>query len=313
MLKAPRAGGTLARSKLNLEDRLRLCTFRANGAAKLGAEGARGIVDLRAVDPALPASLLELLALGDSGLDRARRAVETAHDEHTLAREAVQLLAPVPNPAKIVCIGLNYRDHAAEVKLELPQSVTVFAKWPNTLVGDGAPIVIPAESHRVDYEAELAFVIGKRARHVAESDAYGVIAGYTCFNDVSVRDYQMRTSQWTLGKVFDTHGPCGPFLVTTDEVPDPHALRIACSIDGEMLQDSSTSQLVFGIPRLVADLTAVMTLEPGDIVATGTPAGVGTSRTPKRWIRPGERVRVEIERVGRLENPAVAAARGGPR
>ena len=286
---------------------MRLCTFRSNGEAKLGAESPRGIVDLRAVDAGLPATLLELLALGDSGLDRARRALEAARDAHARPRDAVELLPPVPNPAKIVCIGLNYRDHAAEVKMELPQYVTAFAKWPNTLIGDGALIVIPAESHRVDYEAELAFVIGKRAHHVAESDAYGVIAGYTCFNDVSVRDYQMRTSQWTLGKVFDTHGPCGPFLVTVDEVPDPHALRISCSIDGEMLQDSSTSQLVFGIPRLVADLSAVMTLEPGDIVATGTPAGVGTSRTPKRWILPGERVRVEIERVGRLENPAVAA------
>ena len=220
---------------------------------------------------------------------------------------AVTLLPPVPNPAKIVCIGLNYRDHAAEVGLELPEYVTVFAKWPNTLIGDGAPIVIPAESYRVDYEAELAFVIGKRARHVSEAGAYEVIAGYTCFNDVSVRDYQARTSQWTLGKVFDTHGPCGPLLVTRDEVPDPGKLRIRCSIDGEMLQDSNTDQLVFSIPRLVADLTAVMTLEPGDIVATGTPAGVGTSRKPRRWIKPGERVRVEIENVGALENPAVAA------
>lgn len=285
---------------------MRLCTFRADGEARLGAEGPHGIVDLRAADASLPSSMIELLAQGDAGLDRARGALEGAGDRHVRARVAVELLPPVPNPAKIICIGLNYRDHAAEVKMELPQAVTVFAKWPNTLIGDGAPIVIPRESHRVDYEAELAFVVGKRARHVAESDAYGVIAGYTCFNDVSVRDYQMRTSQWTLGKVFDTHGPCGPFLVTRDDVPDPHALRIVCSIDDEVLQDSSTAQLVFGIPRLVAELSAVMTLEPGDIVATGTPAGVGTSRTPKRWIRPGERVRVEIERIGVLENPAVA-------
>ena len=244
---------------------------------------------------------------GDEALARARRAVDAARDEHVVPRDAVTLLPPVADPSKIVCIGLNYRDHAAEVKMDLPEYVTVFAKWPNTLIGDGAPIVLPAESHRVDYEAELAFVIGARARHVSEADAYGVIAGYTCFNDVSVRDYQMRTSQWTLGKVFDTHGPCGPVLVTRDEIADPHALRIRCSIDGEMLQDSSTAQLVFGIPRLVAELSAVMTLEPGDIVATGTPAGVGTSRTPKRWIRPGERVRVEIEGIGVLENPAVAA------
>ncbi|MDQ6941008.1 MAG: fumarylacetoacetate hydrolase family protein [Candidatus Eremiobacteraeota bacterium] len=273
----------------------------------LGAQTASGIVDLRAVDAELPATLRGLLAGGADALARARHAIEHARDEHVVPRDAVTLLPPVADPSKIVCIGLNYRDHAAEVKMELPQYVTVFAKWPNTLIGDGAPIVIPAESHRVDYEAELAFVIGARAHHVAEADAYAVIAGYTCFNDVSVRDYQMRTSQWTLGKVFDTHGPCGPVLVTRDEIPDPHALRIRCSIDGELLQDSSTAQLVFGIPRLVAELSAVMTLEPGDIVATGTPAGVGTSRTPKRWIRPGERVRVEIEGIGALENPAVAA------
>ena len=156
------------------------------------------------------------------------------------------------------------------------------------------------------YEAELAFVVGRRARRVAEADALQYVAGYTCFNDVSVRDYQMRTSQWTMGKVFDTHGPCGPVLVTRDAIPDPQALRISCSIGGEVLQNSSTAEMVFGVARIVAELSAVMTLEPGDIVATGTPAGVGTSRNPRRWIKPGERVRVEIEGVGILENPAVA-------
>jgi 2-keto-4-pentenoate hydratase/2-oxohepta-3-ene-1,7-dioic acid hydratase in catechol pathway len=192
------------------------------------------------------------------------------------------------------------------VKLDLPEHVTVFAKWPNTLIGDGAEIVIPRQSHRVDYEAELAFVIGTRCKDVPEERAYDVIAGYTCLNDVSVRDYQMRTSQWTIGKVFDTHGPCGPVLVTKDEIPDPGNLRIRTIIGDETLQDSSTSQLVFSVPRLVAELSSVMTFEPGDIVATGTPAGVGTSRNPKRWIKPGERVRVEIEKIGAIENPAVA-------
>jgi 2-keto-4-pentenoate hydratase/2-oxohepta-3-ene-1,7-dioic acid hydratase in catechol pathway len=287
---------------------LRLCTFRAGGEPRLGAQTPRGIVDLRAADPTLAAATLaEFLALGEEALARAKAIADRAGDEHVSARENVTLLPPIPDPAKIICVGLNYRDHAAEVKMELPQYVTIFAKWPNTLVGDGAPIVIPPESHRVDYEAELAFVIGRRARRVAESDAYDYVGGYTCFNDVSVRDYQMRTSQWTFGKVFDTHGPCGPFLVTRDEIPDPHALRIRTVIDGETLQDSNTSQMVFSVPRLLAEISAVMTLEPGDIVATGTPAGVGTSRTPKRWIRPGERVRVEIEGIGVLENPAVAS------
>ena len=292
---------------------MRLCTFTGgsppisrDGEQRLGAARGEAIVDLRAADPALPASMLELLQGGDAALERARRALDSAGAEHEIARAGATLLPPVPNPAKIACIGLNYRDHAAEVKMELPQHVTVFAKWPNTLIGDGAPIVIPSLSHRIDYEAELAFVIGKRAHEVAEEDAAAFIAGYTCFNDVSVRDYQMRTSQWTLGKVFDTHGPCGPFLVTRDEIPDPQSLRIRCSIGDETLQDSSTAQMVFGVRRLLAELSAVMTLEPGDIVATGTPAGVGTSRTPKRWIRPGERVRVEIDGLGVLENPAVA-------
>jgi 2-keto-4-pentenoate hydratase/2-oxohepta-3-ene-1,7-dioic acid hydratase in catechol pathway len=277
-----------------------------DGEPRLGAARGDDIADLCAVDPGVPATMLELLQGGEASLERARRALDGARDEHLHPRNRLTLLPPVPNPAKIACIGLNYRDHAAEVKMDLPENVIVFAKWANTLIGDGAPIVIPRESYRVDYEAELAFVVGTRARRVPEERAYDVIAGYMCLNDVSVRDYQMRTSQWTLGKVFDTHAPCGPFLVTRDEVPDPGNLRISCAIDGETLQDSSTSQLVFGIPRLVAELSAVMTLEPGDIVATGTPAGVGTSRTPKRWIRPGERVRVEIERVGVLENPAVA-------
>ena len=285
---------------------MRLCTFDVDGAARIGAERDGTIVDLRAVDPALPPTMRALLAAGDEALERARRALASARDDQRYARDRVRLRPPIPDPEKILCIGLNYRDHAAEVKLELPQSVAVFAKWNNVLVGDDEPFVIPALSHRVDYEAELAFVVGRRAHGIAEADAYEYIAGYTCFNDVSVRDYQMRTSQWTMGKNFDTHGPCGPFLVTRDEVPDPQNLRIRTIIGDETLQDSTTANLIFTVPRLVAELSAVMTLEPGDIVATGTPAGVGTARTPRRWIRPGERVRIDIERVGVLENPAVA-------
>ena len=286
---------------------MRLCTFLHDGRPRIGVETNAGIVDVRAAEPALPATMVEVLAGGDDALARVRSVSASARSEHVYQRANVTLLPPIPNPAKIVCIGLNYRDHAAEVKMPLPEHVTVFAKWNNTLIGDGADIVIPRESHRVDYEAELAFVVGTRCRNVPEARAYGVIVGYTCFNDVSVRDYQMRTSQWTMGKVFDTHGPCGPVLVTKDEIPDPGNLRIRTMIGDETLQDSSTSQLMFSVPRLVAELTMVMTLEPGDIVATGTPAGVGTSREPKRWIRPGERVRVEIESIGTLENRAVAA------
>jgi len=293
---------------------VKLCTYERAGEPRLGALDGEAIVDLRAGDPALPATMLELLRGGDDALAQARRACAAAGPAARVARGAARLLPPVPNPSKLICIGLNYRDHAEEVKLPLPDRVAVFAKWNNTLVGDGAPIVIPRASYRVDYEAELAFVVGTRCRNVSEDEAEAKIAGYTCFNDVSVRDYQSFTSQWTLGKTWDSHGPCGPALVTRDEVPDPQALAIRCTIDGETLQDSNTAQMVFGVRRLLAELSAIMTLEPGDVVATGTPAGVGVARKPRRWIRPGERVRVEIERLGALENLAVAEhddARGG--
>jgi acylpyruvate hydrolase len=285
---------------------LKLCTYDSDGTSRIGALDGEEIVDLRAADPGVPATMLELLQGGTSALERARAALASATRAQRTPRADVRLLPPVPNPSKLICIGLNYRDHAVEVKLPLPERVAVFAKWNNTLIGDGAPIVLPRASHRIDYEAELAFVVGTRCRNVVEADADAAIAGYTCFNDVSVRDYQSFTSQWTLGKSWDTHGPCGPVLVTRDEIPDPQALRIRCTIDGETLQDSNTAQMFFGVRRLLAELSAIMTLEPGDLVATGTPAGVGLARTPRRWIKPGERVRVEIDAIGAIENPAVA-------
>jgi acylpyruvate hydrolase len=206
----------------------------------------------------------------------------------------------------VICIGLNYRDHAAETHASIPEVPTVFSKYANTLIGDGEPIVIPRVTQQVDYEAELAFVIGRRARYITESDALRYVAGYTLFNDVTGRDYQFRTGQWTIGKTFDTFGPLGPALVTADEIPNPHALPIRLSINGEVLQDSNTSQLIFSIPALVAYLSQVMTLEPGDVVATGTPSGVGFVRQPPRFLHPHDRVRVEIEGLGVLENPVVA-------
>ncbi|MFN2459215.1 MAG: fumarylacetoacetate hydrolase family protein [Candidatus Velthaea sp.] len=280
--------------------------FSSGGEPRFGAETAAGIVDLNVSDPAIPPSLHAYLYRADELRPKVEAAI-AAGSTRAIPRTAVTMLPPIAKPEKILCIGLNYRDHAAEVKLELPKYVTVFPKYPNTLVGDGAAIVIPRESEKIDYEAELTFVIGKRGRHIPKERAYEYVAGYTIMNDVSVRDYQARTSQWAMGKAWDTHGPCGPVLVTTDEIPDPQALFIRCSIDGEMLQDSHTSQLVFDVPTLVTDLSEVMTLEPGDLVPTGTPAGVGLSRQPRRWMRPGERVRVEIEKIGALENPVVSA------
>jgi 2-keto-4-pentenoate hydratase/2-oxohepta-3-ene-1,7-dioic acid hydratase in catechol pathway len=286
---------------------MRLLTFERNGQARFGVEVPGGILDVAAADPNLPASLHAYLLSAEQVRSALAALVASPPAAHVVAAGSARYLPPIAAPQKIVCIGLNYRDHAAEVNLPLPTEVTAFAKYANSLVGNGANIEIPRESDKVDYEAELAFVIGKRGRHIPAERAYEHIAGYTIVNDVSVRDYQMRTSQWMLGKVFDTHAPCGPVIVTTDEIPDPQTLSIRTSIDGQVLQDSNTSQLVFTVPRLVAELSSIMTLEPGDIVATGTPAGVGTSRTPKRWMRPGERVKVEIEKIGALENPIVAA------
>jgi 2-keto-4-pentenoate hydratase/2-oxohepta-3-ene-1,7-dioic acid hydratase in catechol pathway len=287
---------------------MRLLTFERDGVARFGVEVPGGILDVNAANHDLPASLhAYLVELNRYGAALAAL-VAAPPAAHVVAAGGIRYLAPIALPQKIICIGLNYRDHANEVGMPLPTDVVAFAKYANSLVGDGADVEIPRESEQVDYEAELAFVIGKRGRHIPAERAYDYIAGYTIVNDVSVRDYQLRTSQWMLGKAFDTHAPCGPVIVTTDEIPDPQALGIRTIIGGELLQNSSTSQLVFDVPRLVAELSAVMTLEPGDIVATGTPAGVGISRTPKRWIRAGERVRVEIDKIGALENPFVSAA-----
>jgi 2,4-didehydro-3-deoxy-L-rhamnonate hydrolase len=215
----------------------------------------------------------------------------------------LRLLAPVPDPGKIVCIGLNYRDHAEEAGLPIPDVPILFAKFANSVIGPGDPIVIPPETTKPDYEAELAVVIGRTASRVPADDALSYVGGYTCANDVSARDLQNRTSQWMLGKAIDTFLPLGPALVTPDELPDPQALAIRCEIDGRELQSSSTAQMVFGVAELIASISATMTLEPGDVIATGTPPGVGFARKPPVWLEDGNEVTVEIERIGRLTNP----------
>lgn len=286
---------------------MHLVTFLEHGEVRLGAllvrDGYKMIVDLNRAEPRLPASMLDFLAAGESAHaladDVLRRAPATAIHEF----EAVTLRAVIPNPGKIICIGLNYRDHAAETHQSLPEVPMIFAKYANTLIGPGEAIVLPHVTQRVDYEAELAVVMGKRGRYIAETEAMDYVAGYSAFNDISARDYQMRTSQWMIGKTFDTFGPFGPALVTADEIADPHALDIRLSIGSELLQDSNTRELIFPIPQLIAYLSSVMTLDPGDVIATGTPAGVGFTRRPPRFLRPGETVRVEIEGIGVLENP----------
>lgn len=218
----------------------------------------------------------------------------------------VRVLAPVPRPEKIVCIGLNYRDHAIETGQALPEQPILFAKWANSVIGPGTAIEIPPETSQADYEAELGVVIGRRARNVSEGQALDHVAGYTCCNDVSARDLQMAVSQWTRGKAIDTFLPMGPVLVTVDEIPDPQQLAIRCLVNGEERQSSTTSQMIFGVAELVAYLSRTMTLEPGDVIATGTPPGVGMALDPPRWLKPGDEVTVEIEGIGALVNPVVA-------
>jgi 5-carboxymethyl-2-hydroxymuconate isomerase len=214
---------------------------------------------------------------------------------------------PIAQPQKIVCIGLNYRDHAAEGAIEAPQRPLLFAKWPNTLIGPGEDIVLPAEvTQRVDYEAELGVVIGRTASRVSVDDALDVVAGYLCANDVSARDLQFGDGQWTRGKSLDTFCPVGPAMVPAAEIPDPQALRVRTLLNGEVMQDASTADMIFGVAQLIAFVTEAITLEPGDLLLTGTPAGVGAFREPPVWLAPGDSVSIEIDGVGTLTNPVRA-------
>ena len=287
---------------------MKLVTFVENGSSHVGAlrtqNGQELVVDLGAAAPGLPTDMIALLEAGGSALARARDAVAKSTAGRPLSE--VKLKAPIPRPGKIICIGLNYSDHAAETGQAIPTVPIVFAKYENTVIADGESIVLPKVSQQVDYEAELGFVIGRRGRYISEADALSYVMGYLPVNDVSARDYQNRTSQWTMGKTFDTFAPMGPAITTADEIRDPHNLNIRLTIGSEVLQNSNTRNLIFGIPKLVASLSEVMTLEPGDIVSTGTPPGVGSARKPPRWLRPGDVVRIEIEGIGVLSNPVVA-------
>jgi 5-carboxymethyl-2-hydroxymuconate isomerase len=212
---------------------------------------------------------------------------------------------PIARPSKIICVGLNYRDHAEEQGLALPDRPLLFAKWPNALIGPGQSIVLPAISSQVDYEAELAVVIGKRVRGVSVENAIEAVAGFVCLNDVTARDLQFADGQWTRAKSLDTFCPVGPKLVPLEAVGDPQRLRIRCLVNGEVMQDSSTANMVFPVAELIAYASEAIELEPGDVIATGTPAGVGYTREPQRFLRPGDEVTVEIHGVGSLTNPVL--------
>lgn len=210
---------------------------------------------------------------------------------------------PIDRPQKIICVGLNYRDHAEEQGTELPKAPLLFAKWPNTLIGSGEAIVLPADAREVDYEAELGVVIGSRTRGVRERHALDAVRGYICLNDVSARDLQFADGQWTRGKSPDTFCPVGPSLIDRDQIDDPQTLAIRCVLNGATMQDSSTSQMIFSVAEIVSYISRVITLEPGDLIATGTPAGVGIFRDPKVLLQDGDEVTVEVEGLGALINP----------
>jgi 2-keto-4-pentenoate hydratase/2-oxohepta-3-ene-1,7-dioic acid hydratase in catechol pathway len=280
---------------------MRLVTFRHHHHTRLGRLAGDAVVDLAAASPALPTDMLAFLAAGPEALAMARDA-----RGHELPLADVELLAPIPRPPKILAIGLNYADHAAESGQEIPQYPKVFNKQSTSVVGPGASVHVPRVSPLVDYEGELAIVIGRRCRHVPRADASRVIAGYTIANDVTVRDWQLREPTWTMGKSFDTHCPLGPALVTPDEILDPSQLELRTFVNGERRQQSNTDQLIFDGAALIEFLSTAFTLEPGDVICTGTPGGVGMLMSPPRWLAPGDVVRVEIEGLGVLENPLIA-------
>ena len=284
---------------------MRLVTFEQAGRIRIGAQTDGGVVDLHQADSALPTDMVELLSGGPQLLERAAVAV-AGFGGRPWSDAEIELLAPILNPPKMFGIGENYAAHAVETGSQPPENVVVFAKYSTTIIGPDAPIVLPKISKKVDYEAELGLVIGAPGRNIPPERAYEHVVGYVPFHDVSARDYQLRTTQWTLGKNFDTFSPMGPALVTADEIPDPHNLGIRCRVSGETLQDANTRDMIFDIPTLIAELSSVMTLQTGDVIATGTPPGVGMARTPPRWLRPGDVTEVEIDGLGVLRNPVVA-------
>jgi 2-keto-4-pentenoate hydratase/2-oxohepta-3-ene-1,7-dioic acid hydratase in catechol pathway len=291
---------------------MKLVTFEHEGDARVGALRETDVVDLRSAwgtgDPA-PLSLVSLLQGGPAAMARARAVAEAAPAAARRPLASVRLLSPLPRPSKVLCVGLNYRDHAEETGQPIPKVPIFFTKAVTSVIGPGAPIVLPLDSEQVDYEAELAVVMGARCRRVSPDAARDAIAGYTIMNDVSARDWQFRTSQWFIGKTFDTFAPLGPAVVTGDEVGDPHVLDVSLRVNGTEMQRSNTRHLIFGVPDLIAELSRVMTLEPGDVIATGTPGGVGFIRKPPVFLRPGDRVEITIARVGTLTNPVAAEGR----
>jgi 2-keto-4-pentenoate hydratase/2-oxohepta-3-ene-1,7-dioic acid hydratase in catechol pathway len=273
---------------------MRVVSYRSERGVRAGLLRGESVADVWDALGGDGSSVRELL-----GSDRLAEAAEISGGE-PLALAQVKLEPPIPDPDKIVCIGLNYRAHAAEAGIEPPRSPTFFAKFRNALAPPGAAVALPAASAKVDFEAEVAFVVGRRARDVAESDGLDHVAGYMLLNDLSARDLQFATPQWMPGKVFDGSAPCGPALVTPDEAGPEDRISFSLTLNGEQMQAASTDDLIFSVPALVAHLSGLMTLEPGDIVSTGTPAGVGSTREPRVWLKTGDEIAISSPTLGRL-------------
>jgi ureidoglycolate lyase len=279
---------------------MKLATLSVQGGPpEIGVIEDARVIRIRPALPGLPSTMIDLIRAWDTVEADVRRVANQSAEVVPL--EGVRLLPPIAQPGKILAMGLNYADHVAEANLETPKHQVWFCKQPNTVHPPYAPIQIPRASAAIDYEVELVFVIGKRGRHISRADAAGHIFGYCVGNDVTARDWQFRTAQWMLGKSFDTHGPFGPWITTADEVGDPHRLGIRSIVNGEVRQQSNTSELIFDIFDQIEYLSQAMTLEPGDIIYSGTPGGIGAAMKPPVFLKPGDRVRCEIDELGMIE------------
>jgi 2-keto-4-pentenoate hydratase/2-oxohepta-3-ene-1,7-dioic acid hydratase in catechol pathway len=283
---------------------MRYATFQADGETRVGIVLGSELVDVRATWPDAPTSLREIIRSGPALQEEIRRSLGRA-PRRPLA--GCRLLAPISDAGKVVCLGLNYADHAKEGGHQVPDYPSLFLRANTSLIGPGEPMIVPRCSERLDYEAELVIVVGTTCRHVPAEAALDVVFGYTVFNDGSIRDYQRRTAQWTAGKNFDGTGALGPWVVTADELPPgASGLGIRSRLGERILQNSNTERMIFNVARTIAILSEIMTLEPGDLIATGTPEGVGHARNPPLWLRPGDEITVEIDQIGTLSNPVAA-------
>jgi len=285
---------------------MKLARFQRDGVTRVGVVEGDEVVDLGRADATLPAEMNDLLAEGPAGLERVAAAVSAGGARLPLAD--VRLESPLRRPPKILAVGVNYATHAEEAKqagVERPTVPMIFNKQSTSITGPGDPVHLPRVSKLLDYEGELGVVIGRRCRHVAKQDAASVVAGYTVVNDVTVRDWQFKSPTFTMGKSFDTHCPTGPWIVTPDELGDPHGLQLRTFVNGELRQDAKTDGLLFDCWEIIEHLSTAFTLEPGDLIATGTPAGVGVAMKPPAWLVAGDVVRVEIEGIGSIENRVI--------